>query len=142
MKVRNSKIIVRTRMIPLFKSQEYVIRLNGIETRELNNNHEIEFMVHTGRHCIEIGNNKSFKSKDMIITPGQIKVIEIVPSYIYPFSFGFLFGMLLMMFLIQLTGVKISNLLGLIPLGILFILISKIQKRQFTDSYDLTISNL
>jgi hypothetical protein len=136
----DSKIIIRTSKNKLFKSRTYQIKLNDSEIRELNHEkNKTEFILPVGKYTVKIGNDDSFKNKDIILSTGQTKILTINPSITYGLGFGFLLGMALVSIIIQFIILeKISIPLMLIP----FIPLIFMRKKHFADSFEITYSTL
>ena len=133
-----NKIIIRTTKNVFFKSKKYEIKLDGNSIGEINfENTKIECDVPVGKHTLEIGNQNSFKIKEIEITTGQLKILTINPSVTYNLGLGFFFGIAIASIIAQFFILdKISLPLIFIPLIPLFFL----KKRHFSDSFEITVS--
>jgi len=133
-----NKIIIRKTKNVFFKSKKYEIKLNGNSIGEINfENTKIECIVPVGKHTLEIGNQNSFRIKEIEITTGQLKILTINPSATYNLGLGFFFGIAIASIIAQFYILdKISLLLIFIPLIPLFFL----KKRHFSDSFEITVS--
>jgi len=134
----DNKIIVRTGKNIFFKSKTYNVKINGADTRQINfENTKAEYKLPTGKYMLEIGNHNSYMTQEVILSTEQTKIFTINPSITYGLGFGFLIGIAIVSIILQfLILEKIS-----IPLmGIPLIPLLLMRKRNFSDSFEITIS--
>ena len=134
----DNRIIVRTGKNVLFKSKKYNIKVNGADTRVINSeNTQEEYILPIGKYTLEIGNENSSKTTELILSTGQTKTFTIHPSVTYPLGIGFLVGIAVVSIFVQFLILdKISIPLMLVP----FIPLMLTRKRNFADSFEITAS--
>ena len=132
-----SKLIVRTTKNVFFKSKTYEIKISGTDDRQINfENIKTEYDLPIGKYTVTIGNQESFSVKEIILATGQHKTIMINPSVTYELGFGLLFGLAIVSIVVQYFVLgKFSIPLMFIP----FIPFLLMRKRQFADSFTLTV---
>ncbi len=131
------RLTIRTTKNRFFRGKHYQIKINGQSDRRISaENNKTEYDLPVGKYTVQIGNDESFSTKELILATGQHKTIVVNPSVTYELGIGFLLGLALTSVVIQyLILGKLSIPLMLIPcIPFLFI-----RKSQFANSFMLTV---
>ena len=131
----DGKIIVRTGRNIFFKSKVYDVKINGKDIRKVDfKKSKIEYNLPMGKYKLEIGGNNSFKTTNIILLPGQIKIFTINPNLSYDAGLGLLMGAVVVAIAFQLLAFdKFSISLMVSPLIPLLLL----SKRNYSESFEL-----
>jgi hypothetical protein len=139
----NGKIIIRKSKNNFFKSKRYQIKVNDTEIRELNHeNNKTEFLLPIGQYSIKIGNNDSFKTKNIFLAAGQTKVLTINPSLNHNLFAGLLMGITLVPILVSVVDFIVLKSVSLpFRIGFLSLLFFLLPKKNM-DDFEITYSKL
>lgn len=133
----DSKIIIRTGKNIFFKSKIYKVNINGEDFREIDfNKLKTEYNLTAGKHVVQIGNENSFKNKEVILSKGQAVYLTINPSVTYGIGLVFLIGIALVTIILQFFMLDKFSILMTIPLIPIFLM----RKRHFSDSFEITVT--
>ncbi len=140
----DNRIIVRTSKNLFFKSKKYTIKIDGTDIRQLDfKNNKIEYVLPIGKYKLEIGNDNSFKTENVFLSTGEIKIFTIKPNIIRELGLGFFIGLAIVSVFIQLLILnKISIPLMTIPFIPLLLNFLPKQRQNFADSFEIKKSKL
>ncbi len=140
----DNRIIVRTSKNLFFKTKKYTVKIDGTDIRQLDfENNKIEYILPIGKYKLDISNDNSFKTENVFLSTGEIKIFTIKPSIIRKLGLSFFIGLAIVSVFVQLMILeKISIPLMIIPFIPLLLNILPKRKRNFADTFEIHKSKL